>query len=141
MKFYPYKLKLVHAMKPQDCPARAAFSTKLLDEIATDDQYLKKISFSDEATFHLSGAVNRHNVSIWGTENPKENVETELNSPTVNIWCWISNDKCYRTVCFADHKPRQLSENMHFPNCKETWIFYSNRMVLLPIGGFGTRAD
>jgi hypothetical protein len=26
--------------------------------------------FSDESTFHISGKVHRHNVCIWGTENP-----------------------------------------------------------------------
>ncbi|KAG8286217.1 hypothetical protein J6590_065677 [Homalodisca vitripennis] len=27
---------------------------------------------SDEATFHTNGKVNRHNVRIWGTDNPRE---------------------------------------------------------------------
>jgi hypothetical protein len=29
-----------------------------------------KFIFSDEATFHINGKVNRHNVRVWGTENP-----------------------------------------------------------------------
>ena len=89
----------------QHGPARVAFATKLLDEIATDDQYLKKICFSDEATFHLYGAVNRHNVRIWGTENPRKYVEKELNSPKVNVWWGISIDKVIGPYffCRADY--------------------------------------
>ena len=31
----------------------------------TGNIYLQRICFSDEATFHVSGAVNRHNLRIW----------------------------------------------------------------------------
>jgi hypothetical protein len=36
---------------------------------------LDKIVLSDEATFHLSGKVNRHNIIIWGSQNPHQFVE------------------------------------------------------------------
>jgi hypothetical protein len=29
--------------------------------------FLEKVQFSDEVTFHVSGAVNRRNVRIWGS--------------------------------------------------------------------------
>ena len=72
LHFYPYKIMLVHAMKPQDGPARVAFAEKTLENNTADPSYLQRIFFSDEATFHVSGAVNRHNVRIWGVENPRE---------------------------------------------------------------------
>jgi hypothetical protein len=28
-----------------------------------------KLCFSDEAKFHVSGTVNRHNYRVWGSEN------------------------------------------------------------------------
>jgi hypothetical protein len=37
--------------------------------------FLNKIVLSDEATFHLSGKVNRHNLIIWGSHNPLQVVE------------------------------------------------------------------
>jgi hypothetical protein len=37
--------------------------------MTSDDHFLEKVQFSDEATFHVSGAVNRHNVGIWGLWN------------------------------------------------------------------------
>jgi hypothetical protein len=39
--------------------------------------------FSDEACFHLSGKVNRHNVHIWGMENPHATVQYIRDSPKV----------------------------------------------------------
>lgn len=37
-----------------------------------NDGFADSLMFSDEATFHLSGQVNHHNVRIWGSENPRE---------------------------------------------------------------------
>ena len=48
--------------------------------------------FSDEATFYVSGKVNKRNIRIWGSENPCEVVEKERDSPKINVeWstCFI----------------------------------------------------
>jgi len=58
-----------------------------------DDLCLKKVHFNDEATFHVNGAVNRHNVRIWGSENPHAYVEHQHDSPNVNVFCAISSKK------------------------------------------------
>ena len=102
LKFYPYKIKLVHAMKPEDGPARVAFAETILDNTTDDPQYLEKICFSDEANFHLSGAVNRHNVRIWGTQNPREYTEKELNSPKVNVWCAVLHNRVIGPYFFEE---------------------------------------
>ena len=38
----------------------------MLEEDGFDD----RLGFSDEATFHLTGKVNKYNTRIWGTEHP-----------------------------------------------------------------------
>ena len=78
LKLYAYKLQLLQALKPNDRPQRAAFATDMLERIDNDPNFLTMIMFSDEATFHVSGHVNRHNVRIWGSEPPRER-ETALN--------------------------------------------------------------
>jgi hypothetical protein len=40
-----------------------------------NESFISRIVFSDEATFHLSGKVNRHNVRIWALEQPHATVE------------------------------------------------------------------
>ena len=109
LKFWPYKIKFVHAMKPQDPPARQRFAETILNKIARNKHYLKKICFSDEATFHVSGVVNRHNVRIWGTDNPREYLEEEANSPKVNVWCGLLHNKVIGPFFFAGQTVTQYS--------------------------------
>ena len=67
-----------------------------------DDGFAEKLVFSDEATFHVCGKVNRHNVRIWGTENPHAAMEHVRDSPKVNVFCVISSCKVYRPFFFAE---------------------------------------
>jgi hypothetical protein len=43
--------------------------------------------FSDEATYHISGKVSRHNCHIWDSEIPQEVWQHERDSPNVIFWC------------------------------------------------------
>jgi hypothetical protein len=51
-----------------------------------EDGFVEKLIFSDEATFHISGKVNRHNARIGGTEQPHAQTEHQRDSPKVNIY-------------------------------------------------------
>jgi hypothetical protein len=68
LKLCAYKLQLLHEVKPDDKPKCTTFATDILQRIENDN-FLAKVLFSVEATFHLSGMVNRHNVRIWGSEH------------------------------------------------------------------------
>jgi len=46
-----------------------------------EDGFFERLIFSDECTFHMCGKVNKHNVRIWGTENPKSVVEVVHDPP------------------------------------------------------------
>jgi hypothetical protein len=35
-----------------------------------EDGFIERLISSSEATFHISGKVNRRNARIWGTEQP-----------------------------------------------------------------------
>jgi AraC-like DNA-binding protein len=43
---------------------RYDFAVDILNEIDKEEQFLHRVMFSDEATFHVSGHVHRHNVRI-----------------------------------------------------------------------------
>ena len=58
-----------------------------------DDTFQSRLIFSDEATFHLSGKVNRHNVRIRRLQNSQEALEHERESPKVNVFCALSQTK------------------------------------------------
>lgn len=66
LKFKAYKLTLVQALTENDKQLRTVFSVNMLEFMENDD-FGDRIVFSDEATFHVSGRVNKHNVRIWGS--------------------------------------------------------------------------
>lgn len=51
------------------------------------------LCFCDEATFHLSGKINRHKIRIWGRVNPHETRKVWSNTPKVNVWCVFKFDR------------------------------------------------
>jgi len=70
--------------------------------MSTDDHFLEKVQFSDEATFHVSGALNISNVKIWGSENPHTYVEHQRDSLRANTFCAISSQKVYSPFFFVE---------------------------------------
>ena len=102
LQFRAYKFQIVQALQPNDRPQRAAFAEEILDRIEADNRYLQCVAFSDEATFHLSGKVNRHNVRIWGYENPHAVIEHWRDSEKVNVWCCLMHDRIIGPFFFAE---------------------------------------
>ena len=102
LKMKPYKLQLLQHLKRTDKTKRATFCMDMQENIDNEDGFLEKVIFSDEATFHLSGKVNKQNVRIWGTENPREFVEHMRDSPKVNVFCAMSKEKVYGPEFFDE---------------------------------------
>ncbi|GBM07010.1 hypothetical protein AVEN_63457-1 [Araneus ventricosus] len=85
-------MQIVQKLQPNDGPQRVAFAVEMLSCIENEHDFLNHIIFSDEATFHVSNKVNKHNCRIWGSENPQAVHEVERNSPKINVWCALSHD-------------------------------------------------
>jgi len=75
-----------------------------------DEDSLRCVCFSDEATFHTQGVVNRHNFCTWGSENPHVVFQNEQGSPKVNVWCGLMHNKVIGTFFF--NKPT-ISANVY----------------------------
>ena len=71
-----------------------------MQEELQEDKFNECLVFSDETTFHTNGKVNRHNVCIWGKENPHATIEHERESPKVNVFCAISKNRVYGLFFF-----------------------------------------
>ena len=65
----PYKLHLLQHLKDTDKPDGEDFCTQM-QAMLEEDGFDDRLVFSDEATVHLTGKVNKHNTRIWGTEHP-----------------------------------------------------------------------
>lgn len=69
-----YRVQLLQALNPQDHNLRLRFCLDFQQRLR-EDRFAEKLVFSDKATFHVCGKVNRHNVRIWDTENPHATIE------------------------------------------------------------------
>jgi hypothetical protein len=66
---HAYKVHIVEALKPDDKPHHSQFAKDILSNVEADENYLQRWIFRDEATFYISGRVNRYSCRIWGLEN------------------------------------------------------------------------
>lgn len=88
-EFHPYGVKLTQELKESDYEKRLDFC-ELMDTRIRDPDFLKKVCFSDESTFHLNGYVNRHNCRYWCEENPNEHRDAHTQRPQkLNVWAGI----------------------------------------------------
>lgn len=88
-KFHPYGVKLTQELRESDYGRRLDFC-ELMETFTRDPNFLKRICFSDESTFHLTGYVNRHNCRYWCQENPNERREAHTQRPKkMNVWAGI----------------------------------------------------
>jgi len=85
---------MVQKLSDEDHRRRLDFCLQLQDLMSSVDHFLERVQFSDEATFHVSGAVNHRNVRIWGSENPHAYVEHQRYSKA-NVFCAVSRQKVY----------------------------------------------
>ena len=72
LRLYAYKVQMLQALQPNDKPRRKEFVVNMLQQISENEAFLKRVCFSDEATFHVSGKLNKHNVRIWGSVRSKK---------------------------------------------------------------------
>jgi hypothetical protein len=85
--FKPYHIQMVQQLSDKDHRRRLDFCLQLQNLMSSDGHFLQKVQFSDEATFHVSGAVNRRNVRIWGSENPYAYMEHQCDSQSQCVLC------------------------------------------------------
>jgi transposase len=88
--YKPYKMHLTQQIYDEDQDLRVEMAEILLPILDNRD-HDGMIFFSDEANFHVSGVVNKHNCRIWSESNPHATYEVAVNSPKVCVWCAMSN--------------------------------------------------
>jgi len=117
LKLKPCRLMLLQKLQLDDDHRRKTFCTELQD-LMEEDGFFERLTFSDECTFHLCGKVNRHNVRIWRTENPKSVVEVARDSPKVNVFCAVSTFKVYGPFLFS----KQIVTGIEFLDMLTEWL-------------------
>ena len=111
---------IVTGSKATDYAVHSNFALEMLQQQENYD-FLDCVVFSDESTFHLNGKVNTHNVRIWGSENPCEFVQSERETPKLNVFCALSRRKVSGPFFFVEANitgmTYQCSKNGSFLDC------------------------
>ena len=58
LRLFAYKVQMLQTLQPNNMPRRKEFAVNMLQRISEDEAFLKRVCFSDEATFHVSGKLN-----------------------------------------------------------------------------------
>lgn len=69
-KFHPYHVQLLQELDERDYQRRHDFCQWALAKRREQFDFFDFVLFSDEATFHKNGSVNRHNFHYYDTANP-----------------------------------------------------------------------
>lgn len=85
------------------------------------------IFFSDEANFHVSGVVNKHNCRIWAKNNPFFTIDVAMNSPKITVWCAMSSKHIIGPYFFDEetvnqHNYLNMLQNYFLPIVKKKRI-------------------
>ena len=100
LKFYPYRMQVLHELIPGDNAKRINyrrwFKNLICGNIGVSDQ----VFFADEAWFHLSGYVNSQYYRTWRTENPRNYSGTPLHPQKIGVWCAISRRRVIGPLFF-----------------------------------------
>jgi hypothetical protein len=80
-----YLPRLLHGLLEDDPDRRLQFCKVLLNEERQCDGIIKKICWSNEPNFKISGALNRYNCVYYSTENPHVTTEERLNQAGVTV--------------------------------------------------------
>ena len=91
LKLYPYKIQIFQELADFDMERRHEFAMHMIDMILNRSIETKRIWFSDEAHFWLTGHVNKQNYRFWGRENPRIFETTTMKPQRITVWCAISD--------------------------------------------------
>lgn len=91
---HDYKYEKVHALEPGDYIKRLNFCRGILEKLENDENFLKKIIWTDEAKFNNEGLFNRKNCHIWRSENPhRKRQRNPQNKFSFNVFALLMNNK------------------------------------------------
>lgn len=86
-QFHPFKPEYSQFLCDGDSDRRLQFCEAMREKFREDPAFLRKITFSDECTFHLNGSVNKHNVHYWAPKN--QNPHYRISSKSAKTRCLV----------------------------------------------------
>lgn len=90
--FRPYRLQILHQIKPTDYELRLNFCNTFLDGVEMWPGLVDAIWWSDESRFTLGGTINRHNSYYYSDSNPGFFTEVPHTNLGTMVWAAVSSN-------------------------------------------------
>ena len=133
LRLHPYKPRLLQELSEEDFAHRLAFCEEMVDLLENDASVLNRLLFTDEAHFHVSGDVNRHNLRYYAKENPNFIVTQPLHSPRVTVWAGVWAGGFLGPFFFDETitgaRYLEMLQNVILPLLEEIGEFNENRLI------------
>ncbi len=120
LKFHPYRITLSFDLRATDYQPRLNFCNWILCKVRENENFIKNIIFSDEATFCIDGSVNRWNCRYWSQENPHMIQNKKTFSEKVMVWACISIHGVIG-LYFYPQKSR-INQHLYTDNCLNSFF-------------------
>ena len=132
LHYRAYHPPTVQALTNDDKPCRYDFACRptMLNSIEDDPNYLKRIVFTNEATWHVSGRVDEHNVRVWGSENSHKFREIVQHSPKVNVWCGLMHDRVIGPFFLHENMWREIFTTCLWILQSYNWMNYNRTLFI-----------
>ena len=91
-------------MEEGDAERRMEFCLQMQEIYEENQNFIKNIMFSDEATFSTNGIVSSQNIRWWNNENPKWVIQSKRQySQKVNVWCGLLRERIIGPFFFNEN--------------------------------------
>jgi hypothetical protein len=126
LKFQMYVDQLLQSLLECDKENWYEFGDKMISYMEPADNLVDKCIFSESATFHVSGKVNRHNVSISETGSQRAVVEHQCHCPRATLFCVMRFSK------FMNHyRDQDQLEIYVYRRCRQTnYLASLDRLIM-----------
>ncbi|KYN18102.1 hypothetical protein ALC57_09610 [Trachymyrmex cornetzi] len=102
--FHPYHITLTQQLTLNDFQQRLEFCRWAQIMLNRDRTFFRFVLFNDEATFHNTGQLNRHNSHYWSVENPRWYREVNHQHRwSLIVWCGILNGNLISPYFFEEN--------------------------------------
>ena len=108
---HTFQIKLTQELKTLEHLKRRNFPNWALAKLEENEEFHRKIIFSDEAHFWLNGFVNKQNMRYWSAKNPNVLLETPLHPQKVTVWCGFHAGGVNGLYFFVDENDRHVTVN------------------------------
>ena len=80
-------------------------------QLESDSDFYRKITFSDEAHFLLNGFVNKQSMRHWSDSNPHVLHESSLHPEKLTVWCGLWAGGVIGLYFFRNDQDRHVTVN------------------------------